>query len=161
MIVLALDLSLNCTGWAILDTSRRIKRTRLITYGTIYNKHLDSRQTGLKLLHTEVALKAILYGFNPDAIVVEELTGTGFTDSTQMAKVHGILEKLTMKFKNIHYINNKTFKAEFAGNGKAKKPEVAAKVLEYIPDLHFRTDDESDAIGLGIYFTEKEGLCIW
>lgn len=161
MIVLSLDLSLNCSGWAILDTSKRNKKSRLIDYGIIYNKHLSSKQTGLKLYHIELELKSLLYAFNPDYIVVEELSGSGFTDTSQLAKVHGILEKLTMKFKNIYYVNNKKFKAEFAGNGSAKKDDVANKVLEYIPDLHFRTDDESDAIGIGIYFTDNEGLCNW
>lgn len=161
MIVLSLDLSLNCTGYAVIDTSRRVKKSRILTYGTIYNKHLDSKRTGQKLYHFELGLKSLLYGFNPQAIVVEALTGTGFTDSTQMAKVHGILEKLTMKFDNVHYINNKTFKAEFAGNGSAKKWEVAEAVNKILPDLVFHTDDESDAVGLGMYFTENEGMCTW
>lgn len=161
MIVLSLDLSLNRTGYAVIDTSKRIKQYRLLDYGVINNKHLTSKHTGLKLYHIELQLKALLYAYRPDYIVVEALTGTGFVDTSQLAKVHGILEKLTMKFENIHYINNKTFKAEFTGNGKAKKEDVEAKVLEYYPDIKIRYDDESDAIGIAIYFCMNEGLCIW
>ena len=161
MIILSLDLSLNCTGWAVLDTSKRQKKQRLIDYGIIYNKHLSSNQLGLKLYHIELELKALLYAFNPDAIVVEELTGSAFTDTTRLAMVHGILYKLTQKFKNIHFINNKKFKAEFAGNGNAKKNEVMDKVLEYFPSAYIRTDDISDAIGIAIYFSTIEGICTW
>lgn len=161
MIVLALDLSLNRTGWAVLDTSKRMKKARLIGYGVISNKHLDSKQTGLKLFHIELKLKALLYAYNPDAIVVEELSGSAWNDTTQLSKVHGILEKLTMKFKNIHYINNMTFKKDFVGTGKAKKEDVEAKVKEYLPEVIIRWDDESDAIGLAILYTMQENLCTW
>ena len=161
MIILSLDLSLNCTGWAVLDTSKRQKKQRLIDYGIIYNKHLSSNQLGLKLYHIELELKALLYAFNPDVIVVEELTGSAFTDTTRLAMVHGILYKLTQKFKNIHFINNKKFKAEFAGNGNAKKNEVMDKVLEYFPNAYIRTDDISDAIGIAIYYSTIEGICTW
>ena len=161
MIILSLDLSLNSSGYAVLDTSKRQKKQRLVDYGIIYNKHLATNQLGLKLYHIELQLKALLYAHNPDVIVVEELTGSAFTDTTRLAMVHGILYKLTQKFKNIHFINNKKFKAEFTGNGKAKKDEVMNKVLEYFPEAYIRTDDISDAIGIAIYYTEKEGMCVW
>ena len=161
MIILALDLSLNRTGWAVIDTGARMKKKRLIGYGVISNKHLASNQTGLKLFHIELQLKALLYAYNPDAIIVEELCGNAWLDTTQLSKVHGILEKLTMKFKNIHYINNMTFKKEFAGTGKAKKEDVEAKVKEYFPNVVIRYDDESDAIGLAILYTIQENLCTW
>ncbi len=161
MIILSLDLSLNRTGWAVMDTEKRQKKSRILDYGVINNKHLTSKYTGRKLYHIELYLKALLIAYNPDVIIVEELTGSAFTDTSQLAKVHGILEKLTMKFDNIFYINNKKFKAEFAGNGNAKKDEVEAKVLEYLPNLLFRYDDESDAVGFLIYYTMKEGICKW
>lgn len=161
MIILALDLSLNCSGYAVIDTSKKQRKQRLIDYGIIYNKHLSSNQIGLKLYHIELKLKAILYAFNPDVIVVEELTGSAFTDTTRLAMVHGILNKLTMKFKNVHTINNKVLKKEFTGNGNAKKDEVMNKVLEYFPEAYIRTDDISDAIALAIYYTMKEGICKW
>ena len=160
MIILSLDLSLNCSGYAVLDTSQKTKKKRIITYGNIYNKHLAPDQIGLKLLHIEMVLKTLITIFKPDVIIKEGLTGTGFGDSTKLARVHGILEKLTIG-KNVEDINNKTFKKEFTGSGKAEKEEVASKCLEYIPNLIFRTDDESDACGMAIYYSEKGNLCKW
>lgn len=167
MIILSLDLSLNCSGWAVIDTSKRQKKQRLIDYGIIYNKHLTSEQIGLKLYHIELELKSLLYAFNPDVIVVEELLVNGRYNQSAMitqaklAMVHGILNKLTMKFKNVHTINNKTLKKEFAGKGDAGKEEVMAKVLEYFPDACIRTDDMSDAIALGILYTIQNDICTW
>ena len=160
MIILSLDLSLNCTGYAVLDTDQRMKKKRIITYGNIYNKHLASDQIGLKLLHIEMFLKTLLVVFKPDVIIKEGLTGTGFGDSTKLARVHGILEKLTIG-KTVIDINNKTFKKEFTGTGKAEKEDVANKCLEYIPNLIFRTDDESDSCGMAIYYTIQNNLCKW
>ena len=157
MIVLSLDLSLNRTGYAVFDTSKRKKYNKLIDYGFISNKHLTKEQTGLKLYNLELHLKALLIAYNPSAIVVEALTGERFVDTSQLAKVHGVLEKLTMRFDNIHYINNKTFKAQFAGFGNADKEDVANAVLSHLPDLYFRFDDESDAVGIGIYYLQTIG----
>ena len=161
MIILALDLSLNRSGWAVIDTSKKMKKSRLIDYGVISNKHLDSTKIGLKLYHIELVLKGILIAHNPDVIVIEELTGTGFGDSTKLARVHGVLEKLTIKFNNIVKINNKTLKKEFAGKGNAEKIDIENKVLEYFPDIKIRYDDESDSIALALLYTIKNGLCKW
>ena len=161
MIILALDLSLNRSGWAVIDTTKRMKQTRLIDYGVISNKHLDSTKTGLKLYHIEIILKGLLVAYNPDVIVIEELTGTGFGDSTKLARVHGILEKLTIKFNNIVKINNKTLKKEFTGKGNAEKIDVEREVLKYFPNIKIRYDDESDSIALALLYTIKNEICKW
>lgn len=156
MILLALDPSLNSTGYAVFDLSKRNKAKRLLHYGHIPNKHMDADETGMKLIHIEMTLKTLLAVFRPQVIVIEDLTGGAFGDLKQNSKAHGIVEKLTVG-KNVVRINNKTFKKEFAGKGNATKEEVAQKVLEYIPNLFFKTDDESDSVGIGIYYAIKLG----
>lgn len=157
MIVLSLDLSLNCTGWSVFDSSKRKPSTRLLGVGTINNKHLNSSQTGIKLINLELQLKGLLIAYNPDVIVIEALTGDGFADTTKNAMAHAVLERLTTKFNNIERINNKTFKKQFAGNGNALKDDVAIAVRRYYPDFYFRTNDESDSMGLGIYYLQTVG----
>lgn len=156
MIILSIDPSLNSTGFAIIDTSKRKKENRLLHYGHIPNHHLNSDDSGLKLIHIEMILKTLGIVFKPQIIVAEDLTGNKFNDLKQNSKAHGIMEKVFVG-KNIVKINNKTFKKEFTGNGNAKKQDVANKVLEYFPNIHFATDDESDAIGIGLYYAEKLG----
>lgn len=157
MIILSLDLSMNSTGYAVFDSSKRKKENRLLDYGVINNKHLTSEQTGLKLYHIEIILKGLLIAYNPQAIVVEELTGNGFADTTKSSMVHGILNKLTIKFDNIHYINNKTLKKQFGGYGNADKEDMANRVRLHYPNMFFRTDDVSDAMALGIYYLQTIG----
>lgn len=158
MVILSLDLSLECTGYAIFDTTKKTKKTKLLDYGIISNKHLKTPEIGIKLLHIEMVLKTIQVVYRPDIIVVEGLTG-GFGDSTKLARVHGIMEKVFIGI-NIYPINNKTFKKEFTGSGKAEKEDVASVVLEHYPNLPFRTYDETDAIGIGIYHQIKHDLWI-
>lgn len=154
MIILAIDPSLNCTGFAVLDTNKRKVENRLLHYGNIPNQHLGAEETGIKLAHIEMILKTLNLVFRPDLIVIEDLTGKQFNDLKQNSKAHGIVEKVFIN-KNIVRINNKTFKKEFTGKGNAKKEEVAQKVLEFFPNIYFKTDDISDAIGIGIYYALK------
>ena len=160
MIILAIDPSLNCTGWAVLDTSQRMKKKRIIAYGHIPNKWLDVEDTGLKLIHIEMIFKTLNFVFKPNVIVTEDLTGKAFNDLKQNSKAHGMVEKVFYG-KNIVKINNKTFKKEFTGNGNATKDDVAKKCKQYIPDLIFKTDDESDACGIAIYYSMKLKDCKW
>lgn len=156
MILLALDLSLNCSGYAVFDTSKRKKKDKLIHYGHIPNRHLTPNMTGRKLLHLEMFLMTLKAAFSPEIIVKEELSGKGKTDTAQLAKTHGICEKVFLGYE-IHDINNMNFKKDFAGKGNATKNEVAEAVLMRIPGIHFETDDESDAVGLGILYLQRIG----
>jgi Holliday junction resolvasome RuvABC endonuclease subunit len=156
MILLSLDLSLNCSGYAIFDTSKRKQKDKLMHYGHIPNRHLNSRMTGNKLLHLEMFLMMLKFAFLPNVIAKEELSGKGKMDTAQLAKTHGICEKVFIGYE-MHDINNMKFKKEFVGKGNASKDEVAEAVLKHLPDLHFKTDDESDAIGLGILHLQRIG----
>lgn len=44
------------------------------------------------------------------------------------------------------------------GNGKAEKDEVMAAVKEYVGDIEFATDDESDAVAVGLCYAIDNGL---
>lgn len=156
LIILALDPSLNSTGFAVIDTSKRTKAKRVLHYGHIPNHHIPNDEVGLKLTHIEMTLKTLLIVYKPNVIVAEDLTGNQFNDLKQNSKAHGIVEKVCVG-RNLVRINNKHFKKEFTGNGNAKKEQVAEKVLEFVPNLHFKTDDESDSVGIGIYYAIKLG----
>lgn len=51
-----------------------------------------------------------------------------------------------------------TVKKLLTGNGKAEKDEVATKVKEYIHDIEFNNDDESDACAVGIAWLIQNGV---
>lgn len=153
------DLSLNCTGYAIFDMDKRQNKHKLIHYGIINNNHMDKNDLGRKLLHLEMSLMTLKQAYPPSIIIKEELTGTGFGDSTKIARAHGIFEKVFIgsEYSEIH---NGTFKKQFAGHGQAKKPEVQKAVREALKDedFFFITDDVSDAIGFGIHYMKVNGI---
>lgn len=51
----------------------------------------------------------------------------------------------------------KEVKKLIAGDGKAKKEDVASALPYYVGDQTYRTDDESDAVAVGIAWLLKEG----
>lgn len=153
------DLSLNSSGFAIFDITKKQNKHKIIHYGIINNDHMDKSDIGKKLLHLEMMLLTLKMAYPPSHIIKEELTGTGFGDSTKIARAHGIFEKIYIgqEYQEIH---NGTFKKQFAGNGKAKKPEVAEAVRKELkdPDFFFITDDVSDALGFGIHYMKVNGI---
>lgn len=166
--LIVLDPSLNRSGWAVFDISDKPK---LINYGYIENNHYPSEQEGNKLIHFEMQLQTIKFAYSP-AIVVKEalvppqrskfgISNAAFETHYKLAAVHGTIAKVFNQHK-VSEINNKTFKKEFAGHGDAEKEQVAEAVQKYRTriwsrqkPLSIRTDDESDAIGIGIYWLVK------
>lgn len=157
--LIVIDPSPNCSGYAVFDVDNKPK---LITYGHIHNRHFETKEFGKKLIHIEMMLNTLRQNFYPHVIVKEEHVnspGTGY----KTAMPHGIIEKL-FTYTPIHEINNSTFKFEFVGHGKASKTEVEEEVMKYKTriwgrkPLLFRTDDESDAVAIGVYWLITNGF---
>lgn len=163
--LIVLDPSLNRSGWAVFNITAKPK---LINYGYIDNNHFESERAGNKLIHLEMQLQTLKFAYHP-AIVIKEswvppnngkfgVSATAAITAYLLAAVHGTIAKIFNQHKIIEY-NNKTFKKGFTGNGNAEKDEVAECVQKYrtriwspTRPLPIRTDDESDAIGIGIYW---------
>lgn len=164
--LIIIDPSLNRSGWAVFDITAKPK---LINYGYIDNNHFDTDRIGNKLIHLEMSLQTIKFAYNP-AIVVKEswvppgghgkfgISHTAADTAYKLAAIHGTVGKVFNQH-NVAEINNKTFKKGFTGNGNAEKEDVEAEVQKYRTriwspkrPLPIRTDDESDSIGLGIYW---------
>ena len=79
--MLALDLSLNCTGYAILRYED--ETIRVIEKGIINNKKVPSALVGQKLFNIESALTELFDKYQFQAIVKEASFNTGRIKSTQ------------------------------------------------------------------------------
>jgi Holliday junction resolvasome RuvABC endonuclease subunit len=164
--LIVIDPSLNSTGWAVFSIAAKPK---LINYGYIDNNHYDTDKLGNKMIHLEMALQTIKFAYQPAYIVKEDwvppngsgkfgISKTTADTAYKLAAIHGTVEKV-FSTHNIAGMNNKTFKKGFTGNGNAEKDEVAEWVQKYrtriwspTRPLVIRRDDESDAIGIGIYW---------
>lgn len=164
--LIVIDPSLNRSGWAVFDITDKPK---LKNYGYVDNNHYDTDRLGNKLIHLEMSLQTIKFAYQP-AIVVKEawvppgghgkfgVSHTAADTAYKLAAIHGTVGKVFNQH-NVAELNNKTFKKGFTGNGNAEKEDVEAEVQKYRTriwnqkrPLPIRTDDESDAIGIGIYW---------
>lgn len=165
VVILALDLSLSCTGYVV----GRVKDGQLIILevGSINNKKHSKKSQAFRLHKIATKLKE-LYKNYPITIVVKE---KGFSNernfSTQtLFKVAGVTDLISFVFGHdeIAEIPPATVKKTVTGNGRATKGDVAEAVKKYIREMDFRgeidfnNDNETDAVAVLIAYCLKEGL---
>lgn len=150
--ILALDLSMNLTGYAILQSD--VNKVKLIKKGSIKGTSKESHGQRLKRQYDVLKFLREKY---PDAVIVKESLHYGRAKTSSiLAKVHGMVDLLFYN-ETIHEYPAVTIKKEVALNGKAKKEEVAVAVIEHlskydIVDITFKTDDESDAVAVALTY---------
>jgi len=166
--LIALDLSLNETGYAVFDKS---KRKKLIEWGTISNNHFDSNEEGKKLIRLEYMLQALKASYYTSEVVMEDWVPNSPSrkSSNQSAyKVggtHSIAKKVWCN-QEIFVVNNRTAKKQFVGNGNASKEEVIEKVYDIkdklvqkslLDNFSVTNDNDADAIMIGICHLQNSG----
>lgn len=173
--VIALDLSLNETGYAVFDLK---KRNPLIDWGTISNNHFEAKtEEGKKLIRIEMVLSTLRASYFPAHVVCEEWLANvqssgrvnqnnGYTSAYKLGGVHGVAKKVFHDVPEFYFINNKTMKKQFGGHGDAEKIDIMNRCYELKTRLvgkkaaevfQVKNDNDADAIGLGSCFLEDEG----
>lgn len=158
MIVIALDLSMNCTGYAVVDFADG--KVNLIKKGIIKAKAKESHGQRLKRQYDTLKVLRELY---PDAVIVKESLHYGRAKTSAiLAKVHGVVD-LLFNEETIHEYPAVTIKRIIANDGKAKKQEVMDAVRSVlarhgIMNVEFKTDDESDAVAVALTYLAEKGV---
>lgn len=171
--LIVFDPSLNSSGWAVFIVR---KNPKILSFGHIPNHHFTTKQIGLKLANIEAELMRLKNIYYPHVVIKEELVtkskdaavGVNVSfESPILAKVHGIAEKVFLNLE-IEDVHNKQFKLRFTGHGEASKEKVEEECMKYEKELQaktefktpkfvFTTDDESDAVGIGIDWLIRNG----
>jgi len=152
VVIIALDLSMNCTGYAVVDVDD--DKVNLIKKGIIKKKGNESHGKRLKRQYDTLKVLREQY---PDAVIVKESLHYGRAKTSAiLAKVHGVLD-LLFNEETIHEYPAVTIKRIIASNGKASKQEVEDSVNDLlaqhgIVDIIFKTDDESDAVAVALTY---------
>ena len=154
MTILALDLSLKCSGYSILETNNN--EIKIITSGVIETSSKET--TGERLRKIENLLECLLSTHNIDVVVREK----GFTRhniaTQQIFKVVGVVECICSKFGfNVEEIAPTTVKKYVGGSGKASKEEVEAGLEKLVGKREYKTNDESDAVAVGATYILMNG----
>ena len=159
--VLALDLSLNCTGWAVVSLEQGSDKVTVVDKGTINNKNFTKRSQAFRLHRIFKDLRQIFLDHEIDQVVKERGFSRGNVSTQALFKVAGVADVVSYGsgFDDIIEYPPITIKKEVGGHGKASKDEVAEGVLEYLSEpIVFATDDESDAVAVALCYFIKEQL---
>ncbi len=162
--ILAMDLSLSGTAFAVLDFSF-YGRVKIVATCFVNNKKHSKKSHAYRLNNIAVELDRILKTY-PITHVVREKGFSKFAKATQaIFKVVGISDLTLYRNgveKDIEEIPPTTVKKTIAGHGGAEKSEVAEGVRQYLideqKDIVFKTDDESDAVAVGVTYALQNKL---
>lgn len=153
MIYISFDLSLNSTGYAILELEDGADKLEILDKGLIKAKSRETHHDKLKRHYEEFLRFQAQY---PDAVILkEQLLFSPPKTASILAKVHGVCD---LVFPKVQEMYPSTIKKIVTGDGSAKKDEVASSVVDYFGyDIDFSSDDESDALAIAIAHTIKKG----
>lgn len=154
-LILALDLSLNSTGYAIME----MDGLTLVEKGIIKAKQREQHHEKLNRQHD--VLVGIMDKYTElgyDLIVVkEQLLFRPPRSASVLAKVHGVVDLI---FPLVHEYYPSSIKKIVSGNGRANKKEVEEAVCKRLgktsEELNFKSDDESDAIAVALTYLLEE-----
>lgn len=145
--ILCLDLSLSCTGVAILDKDQKVIFTDIIPTDS-----KDGYPYRLKIIADKIKYLATRYP--PSVVVIERGFSRYHLSSEALWRVQGVAMLMLWEYKQILY-SPSTVKKCLTGRGNSSKDEVKEAVLKIYPSLKIETNDISDAIGLGITYFRK------
>lgn len=157
MIILGLDLSLNCTGYSVISVENG--ELEILEMDIINNKGIPAAEIGRKLKRVAEKITDLCNKYTFDYIVKEASFNTGRIVSTQRTfETYGvILEKLyELGYEEIKEIAATTVKKYVGGNGKCSKEEVKKALDKYVGKQHYKTDDVSDAVAVVIAFIIRD-----
>ncbi len=124
--------------------------------------HLNSKSS--KKPHGAIlsAILSFLEGLPDDIdIFVRERAFSRFPHETQtLHKVVGVADLAAWRYSSdiFQELAPTTIKKLLTGNGKATKEEVAGALTRYVGQQHYATDDESDAVAVGVAWLLQQKL---
>ena len=124
--------------------------------------HLNNR--GEKKCHGQILAEIydLITGLAVDiAVFVREKGFSRFPHETQaLFKVIGVADLAAWKTCRTEFVEiaPTTVKKLLTGSGKASKQEVAAALERYVGKQTYTTDDESDAIAVGIAWLKRQKI---
>ncbi|WP_163530923.1 crossover junction endodeoxyribonuclease RuvC [Halobacillus ihumii] len=154
--VLGLDVSMNSTGWAVLGVKG--EAVRLIDSGIV--KANTKKAHGERLTKQRENFEQILNEY-PIEYAAREAGFSQHKKATQVLfKAYGVAEEYFSKMGLVEYAAS-TIKKVVTGSGRASKTELQQAIeveLNLPDDFEFKSDDESDAMGVALTLIEKKKL---
>ena len=147
---LSFDISRKSTGIAYWEGGNAVKVSAI---------KLPEGSLGMQLHLWDAALKELLHNYRPDYIAYEDARAVSKQHGMILFGMTGILLKYAHE-RNVHAVGfaQTTVKKALTGYGAAKKPQMLAAAQERWPELGVTSDDEADALGVGLAFIDLVGI---
>lgn len=159
MTLFCCDLSLNRPGVAIIKYDEKSYKAEVI-YKEAFIHRKTKMSHGDKLTSIYNWLVSLLSEYKPDVLVREQSFSRFAAETKTLNKVVGVSDLIAWKDYSdteFHEIAPRSIKKIITGTGNATKQEVANKLNEYVGNLEYKYDDESDAVAVGIaYLIENQ-----
>ncbi|MCM3639677.1 crossover junction endodeoxyribonuclease RuvC [Priestia aryabhattai] len=157
-VILALDLSLSSTGFAVGKVEQG--KIDLIKKGHINNKKHAKKSQAYRLHRIASVLKDVFRSHPVDIVVKERGFSKGHVSTQALFKVAGVADLMSFSFghDNMAELTPAQVKKAVTKNGKASKEEVAEALEKYVGKQEYSNDDESDAVAVLVAYSLKEGL---
>lgn len=159
-LILSLDLSLSCTGFAVGEVSHG--QIKVLEVGHINNAKFSKKSHAYRLHRIASVLKELFRKYKFDAVVRERGFSMRATTTQTLFKVVGVSDLMGFSFgyDSIKEIPPKTVKKCVTGSGSASKEEVANALPVYVGDIKYAVDDESDAVAVLVAYCIQENLIL-
>lgn len=156
--ILCLDLSLACTGYAVMEVKRG--KIEVLEVGHINNKKYASKPHGFRLYQIFMTLKPLFDKYRITGVVKERGFSKGHKSTQALFKVAGVVDLIAHAKGGFDVVEIAplTVKKLIGGHGKASKEEVEAGLVKFLKKpMEFANNDESDAVGVGIAYCIQKG----
>jgi crossover junction endodeoxyribonuclease RuvC len=148
--ILAGDLSLACSAFAVMSFDTVTKEIEVLK---VTHVKTNSKQVlGERLLQIHELTDRLLTDYDIEEIVIEKGFNRYATATQQIQRVVGVfvITIYSKGFEKYYEISPTSVKKAITTNGKASKEELAEGLEKYVGKLTYRTNDESDSVGVGI-----------
>lgn len=155
--VLAIDSSLACPAFAVLEFNLTNNTVRLLEVSHI--KTNSKKSTGFRLFQIGEHVQAILDRHSFDEIVFEKGFNKFAVATQQIQRTVGLILYTLYRneIESVDEISPTSVKKLVTGSGKATKDELAKHLYKWVQHIDYKTNDESDSVGVGIAFGKKKG----
>lgn len=154
--ILAIDSSLACPAFAVCKVDPTGKKIKVVEVSHI--KTNSKKTTGYRLFQIYNHVQDIFTRYTFDVVVFEKGFNRFAVATQQIQRTMGLLLFTIYRqgIENISEISPTSVKKYVTGNGKASKEELAHALVSYVGEIKYKTNDESDAVGVAIAFAKQE-----
>lgn len=155
--LIACDFSVHCTGIAHLHYDAATRNASIIS-----KQHIpisDNVPIGKALARITDVFGSLVASTKVPFICRERVFIGHFGDADKLLRLAGAVDLTLWQIteKTFYDIAVKSIKKHVAGSGNASKDQVAQSLERFVGPQKYLTDDESDAVAVGLTFLIKEG----